>query len=301
MRNVERHEIEIFLTLAEELHFGRTAERLGLTQGRVSQTIKALERRFGVLLFERTSRRVSITPAGQQFRDDLLPAHRQIQQALARITAAGRGVTGTLRVGYSSPMASNTVLRAAETFTARHPDCRIEIREVQLNDPFGPLRAGELDIQLTELPVDEPDIATSPTVLSAPRVLVVPANHPLARRTSVSLEDYADTTIIPIAGPVPRYWLEHYFPTTTPSGRPIAHGPAATYWQETLAYVAAGQGVTPISGPAVAYHTRPDVRFVPFHDAPPIEYALLWLAACETARLRAFAQAVRDTAGDDQP
>ncbi|MFC9640896.1 LysR family transcriptional regulator [Streptomyces mirabilis] len=61
---MERHEIEAFLTLADELHFRRTSERLGLAQGRVSQTIKKLERRIGVPLFERTSRRVTLTPAG---------------------------------------------------------------------------------------------------------------------------------------------------------------------------------------------------------------------------------------------
>ncbi|OZM81281.1 hypothetical protein CFP66_17160 [Pseudonocardia sp. MH-G8] len=64
----QRHEIEVFLTLAEELHFGRTGERLGISQGRVSQTVQRLERRFGLLLFQRTSRRVAITPAGARFR-----------------------------------------------------------------------------------------------------------------------------------------------------------------------------------------------------------------------------------------
>ncbi|MFD4256229.1 LysR family transcriptional regulator [Streptomyces sp. NPDC058534] len=63
-----RHEIEVFLTLAEELHFGRAGERLGISQGRVSQTVQRLERRFGLLLFQRASRRVALTPAGARFR-----------------------------------------------------------------------------------------------------------------------------------------------------------------------------------------------------------------------------------------
>ncbi|MCO6006028.1 LysR family transcriptional regulator [Actinoallomurus purpureus] len=294
---MERHEMEIFLTLAEELHFGRTAERLGISQGRVSQTIKRLERRFGVLLFERTSRRVTLTPAGRRFRDDLLPAHRQIQQAIARVIAAGRGITGTLRVGYSSQMAGDVVLRAAEKFQAGHPDCQVEIREVQLGDPYGRLRAGDLDLQLTEFPVDEPDITVGPVVLSEPRALLVPVGHPLAGRESVSLEDYADTTLIAVTGAVPQLWLDHHYPRTTPSGRSVPHGPTAPHFQEVLALVAAGRGVSPVSLVAAAYYSRPGIVYVPFHDAPPIEYGLMWPATGETARVRAFVQAVRDAAG----
>jgi DNA-binding transcriptional LysR family regulator len=291
--------MEIFLTLAEELHFGRTAERLGISQGRVSQTIKRLERRFGVPLFARTSRRVALTPAGRRFRDDLLPAHRQIQQAIVRVMEAGRGITGTLRVGYSGQMAADVILRAAEKFQARHPDCQVRILEVQLSDPYGPMRAGEVDLQLTEFPVDEPDITVGPVVLSEPRALLVSAGHPFADRESVSLEDYADTTLIAMTGTIPRLWLDHHYPRATPSGRPVPHDRTATYWQEVLALVAAGKGVSPASLGAAVYYSRPGLVYVPFRDAPPIEYGLMWPATGETARVRAFVQAVCAAADRD--
>ncbi|UFS93599.1 LysR family transcriptional regulator [Nocardia huaxiensis] len=76
------HEIEAFLTLAEELHFRRTSERLGLAQGRVSQTIRKLERRIGVPLFERSSRQVALTPTGRQLHADLAPAYQAVQRAI---------------------------------------------------------------------------------------------------------------------------------------------------------------------------------------------------------------------------
>jgi DNA-binding transcriptional LysR family regulator len=100
---MERREIEIFLTLAEELHFGRTAQRLFISQARVSQTIATLERRFGVALFDRTSRRVALTPVGAALHADVRAGYDRIQAGIAAAVAAGRGVTGTLTVGLEAP------------------------------------------------------------------------------------------------------------------------------------------------------------------------------------------------------
>ena len=98
---MEKHEIETFLALAEELHFGHTAARLRVSTARVSQTIQRLERRIGAPLFARTSRTVALTPIGRQFRDDLAPAYRGMLDALSSAVAAGR----TLRVGFLGPSA----------------------------------------------------------------------------------------------------------------------------------------------------------------------------------------------------
>jgi DNA-binding transcriptional LysR family regulator len=289
---VERQEIDVFLTLSEELHFGRTAERLGLAAGRVSQIIAKLERRFGTLLFDRSSRRVALTRAGQQLRDDLTPAHEQIQAAVARVIAAGRGITGTLRVGYSTPWVGDLVLSAADAFRARFRDCGVQVQEVPVTDPLRLLRSGGLDLQFTEFPIDEPDITAGPLVLSEPRALIVPARHPFARRDTVSMEDLARTELICPAGDIPPAWLEHHYPTRTPQGRAIARGPVAVNWSEIPALVAAGRGVSPIAARSVDYHARPGIVFVPFNDAPPIEYGLLWPASGATARVRAFVDAV---------
>lgn len=97
---LERHEIECFLVLAEELHFGRTAERLVVSRAHVSQTVKKLERRIGAPLFVRTSRSVGLTPLGQQLHDDLAPHYQAMGEAIDRAIATARGLSGTLRVGF---------------------------------------------------------------------------------------------------------------------------------------------------------------------------------------------------------
>jgi DNA-binding transcriptional LysR family regulator len=124
---VELRDIEIFLTLAEELHFGRTAERLHVTPARVSQAIKKQERVIGAALFERTSRVVRLTPVGEQLRDELEIGYRQIRQAIGGTAAAVRGVSGTVRVGFSGPWCGDLIVKAAEVFQDRFPACTVQV------------------------------------------------------------------------------------------------------------------------------------------------------------------------------
>ncbi|MFI1585614.1 LysR family transcriptional regulator [Embleya sp. NPDC020630] len=288
--------MEAFLVLSEELHFGRTAERLGVSAGRVSQTIGKLERRVGCLLFERSSRRVALTPVGRRLAEDLGPAYRQMQQAWASAVAAGRGFADGLRIGYSSPMTADLILRAAEVFRGSYPDCEVVIQETQLADPFGPLRAGRLHFQVTETPVRESDLTVGPVLVTERPMLVVPARHELARRVSVTVEDLAGTTLVTFAG-MPQYWIDHHYPTVTPSGAPI-HRVTATYWQEALALVGAGKGCTIASQGAEPYYTRPDTVWVPFRGTPPIEYAaVLRRTAVDERAVQAFTEVLVRTGG----
>ncbi|MFJ8883696.1 LysR family transcriptional regulator [Streptomyces sp. NPDC102402] len=293
---MELREIEIFLTLAEELHFGRTADRLHVTPARVSQAIKKQERALGAELFKRTSRSVRLTPIGAVLRDGLAAGYQQIQEALAAAATAGQGISGVLNVGYSAAWCGKLVVMAADTFRARHPHCAIHIQDSQLGDPLGPLRDGSSDVQLIELPIDEPDIVNGPVIFTEPRALAVPAGHPLAERDSVSVEDLADAPMVTITGQ-PQYFLDVHYPRRTPKGRSIPRGPSTSAWQEVLALVGAGKGVSPTSARAAHYYSRPDVVYVPFHDAPPVEYGLLWPATGNTPKVRAFVRTVLETAG----
>jgi DNA-binding transcriptional LysR family regulator len=295
---VELRDIEIFLTLAEELHFGRTAERLHVTPARVSQAIKKQERIIGAELFERTSRVVRLTPIGEQLRGELEAGYRQIRQAIGGAAANVRGISGTVRVGFSGPWCGDLIVRAAEVFRDRYPACSVHIIERLLADRFGPLRTGEIDLQLTELPADEPDVVNGPILFRERRALQVSTDHPLADRSSVTLEDYGDCEVIPI-GNVPGYFLDFHVPRRTPSGRPIRRTSVALSFQEVQSLIAAGKGVQPVSVRAATYHGRPDTAIVPFDDAPPIEYGLTWLAAADTTKVQAFVRTVLDVAGHE--
>ncbi|MEU3554400.1 LysR family transcriptional regulator [Streptomyces fragilis] len=291
---MERQEIEIFLTLAEELHFGRTAERVGVSQSRVSRTVARLERRIGARLFDRTSRQVAVTPIGEQLRADLAPAWRAVEEAVTRAMAAGRGITGSLRIGFSGAFTGHLLHSVAEAFGRRHPGVDVQIRQVQISDPFGPLRAGEVEVQITEPPMTEPDLTLGPVLVSQPRMLLMSSAHPFARREAVSLEDLAEATLLTVGGSAPRHWLDYHFPRLTPSGRPIPHGQAMTHWEDALSLVLAGKGVTPVAAAGAHYYSRPGLVFRPFTDAPGIDYAFVWPTGRETARLRAFVRVAMD-------
>ena len=109
MPELEARELECFLVLGEELHFGRTAERLYLSQSRVSQLLRSLESRIGARLVERTSRRVRLTPLGASLRDELAPAYTALLDAVEAARARARGVDGVLRIGFVGSRLNETM------------------------------------------------------------------------------------------------------------------------------------------------------------------------------------------------
>ncbi|TYB96014.1 LysR family transcriptional regulator [Micromonospora sp. WP24] len=286
---LERYEVETFLTLADELHFGRTAERLRLTTGRVSHVIKRLERRIGAPLFARTSRVVRLTPIGRQLADDLRPLVAGIEHALARAVDAGRGVTGTLRVAFLGEWTAPVLLKAVAVFNERHPDCAVEVREVQLFNSRPSLVDGSVDVLVAAYPFD--GMATGPVLLTEDRVLAVPAGHPLATTESVSLEVLADHPVVQYPAATSDGFKRDRTPDHTPSGRPVPKGPAGNTFSEMLSLVALGRGVLPVGEHTRRYYPRPDVAYVPIHDAPPIRRGPVWVESNTTARVREFVRA----------
>src|SRR5690606_22038203 len=197
-------------------------------------------------------------------------------------------------VGFLGIGAGGLTSSIMDLFRTRHPGCEIEMHETHFADPLGPLRSAEVDVLITRLPVEEPDLVVGPVVLSEPRVLGVPAHPPFARRASVSLADLADVTVFGVTGAAPAYWWDFHVPRSTPSGRPIRRGQDVATFQELLALIATGQGVSPMAASSERYYARPDIAFVPLRDAPHTDVAVVWRVAGATARVRAFVQAAHD-------
>ncbi|MGW6449859.1 LysR family transcriptional regulator [Lentzea sp. NPDC055074] len=265
---LERYELEAFLTLAEELHFGRTAERLRVSTARISQSIRKLERRVGAPLFERTSRRVELTPLGRELHAELRPAWTAITDAVTSAVEAGRGVADPVRVCFTGAAAGQLLVGAAELYRERHPGGDVQIREAQRADPLPWLREGEVDLALTTFPVHEPGVEAGPVLVSEARFLALPVGHRLAGRAELSAEDLASVTL-----PEPR--------------------PTATF-QEILTLVGAGRGAFPVGAHTRRYYARPDVAYVHLPDAPPVQWGLVWLSGNASTRVRAFAAAAHD-------
>lgn len=288
---VEIRELECFLVLAEELHFGRTGERLYISQSRVSQLLRALERRIGARLVERTSRRVSLTPFGETFLASLCPAYDNLRMTIDDARAAARGQRGRLRVGFQGTL-HRDVMAAITDFRADCPDCDTDIVEIPLSDPFGPLRRREVDIAVLLLPLAERGLTLGPVFSKQPQHLALPGQHPLAERESLTAEDLADVPLLTIAGPAPSYWRRVHAPSRTPGGAPIRHEATVRTLQEGLSLITAGRGAMLLCGPTAEYAGGRGIRFVPVTGLPDSALGLVWPQGQETAHTRAFSAAL---------
>jgi len=285
-------EFEVFLVLAEELHFGRTAERLGMPQPRVSRLVSALERRVGGALFERTSRRVRLTPLGERFRGQVQPAYAQLTAALQDARAAAIQTDGVLRIGFSPTSNMAALTRLTETFEARYPGCHAALDGVSNLDPYSALRRGDLDVLVNWLAVEEPDLTVGPVLEYRDRVLAVASADPLAARSSVSVEDLADRDVALMTPPFPPALYDAIIPPCTPSGRAIRRTQPVRSIHELVALVARGRIVHPTAA-GIPMFSRDDIALVPIPDLPPLPLGLIWCTAHDNARIQALAETVR--------
>ncbi|HZX05201.1 LysR family transcriptional regulator [Kribbella sp.] len=286
-------ELECFLVLADELHFGRTAERLYLSQSRVSQLLQSLERRIGGQLFERTSRRVALTPLGKEFLTSLRPAYAALERVVENAREYAGATRGTLKIGFQGA-AGDILLGAVAEFQSRHPECLIDVCELPLNDPFGAVRQGAVDAAVVLLPVAEDDLVLGPVFSHQQQTLTVCSSHRLAARSAIGAEELAGECLIAIAGPAPGYWRQVQAPTQTPGGQLIHRGPEVRTLQEGLSLIAAGRGGMLVCRPT-AERTQgwPGIVSVPLSGLPDSALGLVWRRGGDTPVLQAFANQLR--------
>ena len=287
-------QIRAFLLLAEELHFGRTADRLGVTPARVSQLIRSLEATVGGQLFDRTSRRVRLTPAGEKLRGEIVHPYRELHEVLARACHDATEVTGTLRIGLYSLLSGGPYMtEIVRAFKARHPACGVEFINVGYERSYREaLRDGESDMLATRLPLAAPEITIGPVLSREERVVLVAKDDSLAGRESISYEDLADRVVSDVLA-FPREVMDAFIPPVTPRGRTLKRLPNSSA-EDTMMRVALGEQVHPTVRSLLDHHSHPGVVAVPIRDLPPSETALVWLTAKGGPKIDAFARAAAD-------
>jgi len=292
---VELREIRAFLTLAEELHFGRSAARLQVTPSRVSQILRELEAKLGGQLVDRTSRRVALTPLGETFLARIGPAFEQFDRVLDQTQRAGGRLEGPLRVGLLAANSGGPHLAAIiDAFERRHPECEVIVSEVFFTDPLGPVRRGEIDVMATRLPIDQPDLKVGPTLAREPMMLAVAVGHPLAGRKTVSIEEIADYPVAPITDS-PKELIDTVMPRRTPGGRQIrrlTRRPKTPHEVTTL--IARGKIVHPTTPSFAEYFGQPGIKYVPIRDMPHLKSGLVWARRSSEPRLREFVRIARE-------
>ncbi|MEU1506107.1 LysR family transcriptional regulator [Kitasatospora sp. NPDC005748] len=237
------HQLHAFAVLAEELHFGRAAERLGIAQPPLSQQIRRLEAKVGHPLFTRAPGRVALTPAGQE----LLPAARhaldEVAAALSAARAVAAGEAGRIRIGFSGSLALSVLPGLLRAYHDRYPAVEMEIREMTTAVQLTALHEQVIDLGLLREPPDEPGLLNE-VILSEEFVAVLPRSHPLAARRVVPVEALAGEPFVLLprsAGPTV---LDRILHLCRDAGFEPRLGQQAVEWQTVSALVEAGLGVS---------------------------------------------------------
>lgn len=272
MERLETRELEYFLTVAEELHFGRAAARLLIAQPALSKAIRRLERRLGVRLLERSSRRVCLTKAGEILFSEGRPALNAVMAAARHARQAAAPVAGLRLV--VKPGGDGGLLPDILAAYEREPGVPpVEVIFGGAGDRAALLRDGRADVGLLHTPHENVSGLDTETLMIEPRVAVLPGWHRLAQRASLRLDDLRDEAL-------PRW---HGVAADS------AAGPAVADMTELAQLIALGRTVA-ILAQSVVGPLSQDLACVPVSDAG---FSTLVVAWPQTSRARDVATFVR--------
>ncbi|WAZ26159.1 LysR family transcriptional regulator [Streptomyces cinnabarinus] len=238
-------QLHAFVVLAEELHFGHAAARLGIAQPPLSQQIRRLEDKVGHSLFSRGPGRVALTPVGRE----LLPAARRalgdLADGLAAARAVGGGSSGRLRIGFAASLALTVLPSLLRDFRQRFPGVRLDIREMTTAPQIAALHDRSIDIGLLREPseAENPDLDFR-TVLSEPYVAVLPSAHPLTGQRTVQLTDLSDSPFVLLPREVGPGLYDRILGLCAAAGFVPRVVQDAVEWQTVCALVETGLGVS---------------------------------------------------------
>jgi DNA-binding transcriptional LysR family regulator len=184
---IELRHLRYFLAVAETLHFSRAARRLGMAQPPLSQQIKRLEQLLGHALFERTTRGVKLTPAGQLLVRRARSTMEKVDEDLAQVRRLGRGEEGTLTVGFSGSVMFTELPAAIQSFRHRYPKVELRLRELVTSAQIAALLNGQIDLAFLR-DGDPTEGIRITTLLKEKYVAVLPEAHALARRRTLSVK-----------------------------------------------------------------------------------------------------------------
>ncbi|MGC2403584.1 MAG: LysR substrate-binding domain-containing protein [Acidobacteriaceae bacterium] len=298
-QDIELRHLRYFVAVAEELHFGRAAERLHLAQPPLSQQIRKLEELLGYPLFHRTSRSVSLTAAGAVLLQRARRTLRNVQRDIDETRSIGRGDVGSLHIGFISSAMLTTLPAIFRTYREAYPRVRLHLHESFTSLVTEGLENGTLDAGILRDgdPLEGFEVIT---ILSEPFVAVVPSTHPCARQRSISIASLRDEPFV-------------YYPRsagTRAYEKPLTlceeHGfrpqivQEASHWLTILRLIAAGQGVS-IAPACVRQIASAEVVCLPLRGAKATSnIELAWLAGDArpmVERFRQIAERTRTAAG----
>tara|TARA_R110000824_G_scaffold364438_1_gene552790 strand:- start:877 stop:1800 length:924 start_codon:yes stop_codon:yes gene_type:complete len=274
--HIELRHLRYFIYVADEMHFGRAAERLGIAQAPLSQQIKQLEERVGVQLFERTTRSVRLTHAGEVFREKALLALGNVGDGIEAARQVMGKANRKLTIGCVSPVIFTCLPEILRTFHAKRPNTRIDIKILTTDELLDAMVEGRIDVAFIRPPRAKAHLNIE-HLFSEAFVGLVPSDHPLASKDDVTLHDFAELPYIAYAPILGVGYQNVVMQHARNIGVSINIVEEVGHTLGIVALVAAGMGVG-IAPSWVTHMPHPGVTYLPMHDLPgdAVTLALAW-------------------------
>ncbi|MDQ0905008.1 DNA-binding transcriptional LysR family regulator [Streptomyces canus] len=281
MSDLEVRQLRYFVAVAEELHFGRAAVRLGMAQPPLSRTIRELERQLGVVLFERTTRQVKLTAAGEVLVRDARTVLEAVTAAAHRAIQAG-SASPRLRIALKADIDGGLLPQILDTYGADDASLPPELVLGGFGEQPQALRDGLADVGLVLRPFDDRGLDSEP-LLTEPVLVALPAADPLAARDRLCLDDLADRKL----------------PGGSPAGhgRPVEHAPQsgatrpASNLSEIFSLVETGSVVFFAPASVARRYARPGITYRSVSDLPDATLAVAWPQDARSPAVAAFVRA----------
>jgi len=271
--------VRYFTVVAEHRHFGRAAEALRVAQPSLSRQIRHLEQQLGARLLDRTPQGSRLTEAGEVFLPLARALLRSAGQAAARTRAAAQ--PSRITVGYTIGL---IVTPAVRQLRREQPDADVQTLHLDWNEPREALLDHRVDAVVTRLPIRTDGLHVT-VLYDEPRVLLVPLDHRLAGKESVSIDDIAGEPIPRLPDPA---WNAYWRIDPRPDGSPAPDGPLVEAIEDKNELIAAGQAVAVIPAGIAVGSPRPDLTTIPLHGVEPSHVVLATRAGDRGRLVTAF-------------
>ncbi|OAR21971.1 LysR family transcriptional regulator [Streptomyces sp. ERV7] len=275
---MELRTLRYFVAVAEELHFGRAAARLHMSQPPLSRAIKQLETELGAVLFDRSSAGVTLTAVGAVLLDEARELLERADRIRVRVAAAAGAAT--LTVGILGDSADPSTIRLADAYRRRHPRVEVRIRETDLTDPTCGLHAGLVDIALTRRPFNETGLRVR-ELRADPVGALLRTDDPLARRDRLALADLADRRWFVFPQGTDPVWQSYWHGGESRQGpvvRAVQECRQAVLWNGTV-------GITVLD-----HEPAEGLTVVPLTDMPPSSLVVAWNESAMSPLIRSFVE-----------
>jgi len=292
---MEFRHLRYFLVLAEELHFGRAAQRLAISQPPLSLNIQQLEASIGARLFTRNSKQVQLTDAGRAFVPQARALLEQAQQAARHARDVAEGLAGSLQVGFVGTMLYRGLPQMLQRFQAEHPRLRLTLRELSSSDQLIDLAHERLDLGFVHTTRVPPGLSQL-LVARQPFVACLPAGHALAGQRSLALQRLQGEPFAMVSRAVSADYHERILAICTEAGFTPEIRYELRHWLSVVSLVSQGLGVALVPQ-AMQQSALPGTAFVPLDSATsPYDTYCLWKSARDHVAVQAFVVAVQEAA-----